>query len=257
MRKGMTVTVLTTIGYILFGLLGLSEVVPPSYATIVFPAAGFALISVLLFRYWALLGVFFGSVVLSAVSAEVHHHDFYLPLFCVLACATTLQAYVGSLLVRRYAPFPFDFYRSTLVLRFIVLAGLVSTLVNASLSVTVLYSVGRIGRDAVLGEWLSWWTGDFIGVLVIVPWFVVLFPSLFNSKIGRPLPLIMGLLLVIVVTVGLSFGVRHYELSQQTEEFSSNAELVDISLNSRLNNMEGILYGIMGLVRGSERVTVD
>lgn len=257
MRKGMTVTALTTLGYLLFGLLGLAEVVSPGYATIVFPAAGFALMAVLLFRYWALLGVFIGSILLSVMVAKMHHHAFHLPLFIVLSLAATLQTYIGYRLVQRYSPLPFAFHNSALVLRFIVLVGLLSTIVSASISVTALYIVGRIERGNVLAEWLSWWTGDFIGVLVVVPWFVVLFPSVFNSKLDRPFQLLVGLLMIISVTIGLSYGVRHFEYVKQQEEFDSNAELVDISLNNRLNNMESVLYGIMGLVRGSEGVTAD
>lgn len=257
MRKGMTITALTMMGYLVLGWLGMLEVVPPGYATIVFPAAGFALVSVILFRYWALLGVFLGSVVVSSISAKLHQHAFHIPLLFTLAAAATLQAYVGRFLVCRYVSFPFAFYRLSLVLRFIFLAGLVSTLISASIAVPALYVAGRIQPEFLLGEWLSWWTGDFIGVLVAVPWLVVLFPKFTNSKLERPLPLLLGLLLVIVVTIALAFGVRYFELTKQTKEFNSNAELLDISLNNRIKNMEDILYGVMGLVRGSDEITAQ
>ncbi|REG82569.1 ATP-binding protein [Marinomonas pollencensis] len=257
MRKGMTITALTMFGYIILGWLGMLEVVPPGYATIVFPAAGFALMSVILFRYWALLGVFLGSLAVNSIAAELHHHTFHLPLFLALSGAAALQAYVGRFLVYRYVSFPFAFYRLTLVLRFIILAGLVSTLISASVAVPALYAAGRIQSISLWGEWLSWWTGDFIGVLVVVPWLVVLFPKLVNCKLERPFQLLLGLLIVIVITIALAFGVRHFELVKQTEEFNSNAELLDISLNNRIKNMEDILYGVMGLVKGSDEITVE
>jgi len=254
MRKGITATVLTVIGYIFFGLLGMLEVIPPGYATIVFPAAGVGLISVLLFRYWALLGVFLGSIGLSSIAAYVHHESFHLALFCLLACAAGLQAYVGALLVHRYIPFPFAFHRSTLVLRFIIVAGLLSSVIGTTISVPFLYIIGRIEKTQLVTEWLSWWTGDFIGILVVVPWFIVFFPQFFNSRFGHRFSLVLGLLLVISVTVILSFGVRHFQLAKQEKEFSSNIELLNISLNNRIQNMEDILYGMMGWVRSSERI---
>ncbi|MEL0635514.1 ATP-binding protein [Marinomonas sp. TI.3.20] len=257
MRKGIKILVLTTIGYVLFGLLGLSEVVPPGYATVVFPASGFALISVLLFHRWALFGVFFGSILFSFIASSYLHHAVHFPLFCVIAFAAMLQAYVGRFLVLRYVSFPFAFYRSTLVLRFIVLTALVSTLVSASISVSALYFVGFIERSQLWGEWLSWWTGDLIGILVVVPWFVVAFPNLSKNKLRRPFQLVMGLLFVILITVALSFGVRHFELAKQTKEFNLNVEILDLSLNNRIENMEDILYGIVGFVRGSSKINAE
>lgn len=257
MMKVMSVVVLTALGYFLLGVVGLAVAISPGYSTIIWPASGVAIAAVMFFPKFAPFGVFLGSLLLNISATWFNYHELAFALPACIALGSTLQSCVGAYLVRRFVGVPFLFHQTRLVLRFVFLAGILSTLIGASIGSISLLSFGVIGREELLTNWLVWWGGDMIGVLFMVPWLAVYFPQYFGNKFEHPLRLVGGFIFVLVLTIVLSWGSSYSEWNKQSKEFRSNAELLEVLLNNRIKNSVDMLHSFVGLINGSEQIEAN
>lgn len=254
MMKVMSIIALTALGYFILGVVGLAVAISPGYSTIIWPASGLAVAASVFFPKQAPFGIFLGSLLLNMGATWVNNHVFALSLPFLIALGSTLQSFVGGYLVRRFVGIPFHFHRTGLVVRFIFLAGILSTLISTSVGSTSLLFFGIINSEEFLTNWLVWWGGDMIGVLVMVPWLAVCFPKYFGNKFEHPLRLVGGFLTVLVIAIVLSWGSSYSEWNKQSKEFRSNAELLEVLLNNRIKNSVDMLHSFVGLINGSEQI---
>jgi diguanylate cyclase (GGDEF)-like protein/PAS domain S-box-containing protein len=192
--------------YLVSAKLGLKLAFLQASATPVWPPTGIALATLLLFgdRVWP--GIFAGAFLANVTTEGTALTSLG------IASGNTLEGLVGAWLVRRFAGGLRAFETPGNVFSFAALAGLLSTLVSATLGVSSLGLGGFVRRDAYLPVWLTWWLGDVGGNLVIAPLIILL-------ATGRGLPrvherrgeavLLLGALLLVGMTVlgGLLPGV--------------------------------------------------
>ena len=167
----------TVIG-IALAYFGASEVrylfsISSSYASIIFPASGIALASILLFGYRAWPGVLLGNIILNRLMADLsgslsEQIISVLPVFFI-AIGASLQAVSGAYLVRRFAGFPQAFINGKQIFSFFFYGGVVSALVNSTLSMSMLFLTGRIFLNDTLVSWATWWLGDCLGIFIFTP----------------------------------------------------------------------------------------
>jgi PAS domain S-box-containing protein len=95
-----------------------------------------------------------------------------LPVAAVIAVGNTLEAVVGSALLRRADLRPaLDRVRDVLAL--ILLAAVLSPVVAATNGVTTLWIAGDISGSDYDSRWLLWWVGDAMGALIVAPLLLV------------------------------------------------------------------------------------
>ena len=125
------------VAYFLAGKLGLHFAFVHASASPVWPPTGIALAAVLLLGVRAWPAIFLGAflVNISIAGAVVSSIG--------IAAGNTLEAVVGALLVERYADGLHAFDRARNFLRFIVLAGLISTAISATIGATSLAVTGE------------------------------------------------------------------------------------------------------------------
>ena len=98
------------LAYFIAGKLGNLLVIPPNYATVVFPSSGVALAGVLLYGkrvgFGILLGAFLfnGSIIITTSDLSESLNSALITL--VIAGGATLQAFVGAYLIQRFAATP-------------------------------------------------------------------------------------------------------------------------------------------------------
>jgi PAS domain S-box-containing protein len=157
-----TILVLTGI-YILTARLGLSLAFIHPSATPVWPPTGITLAALLILgnRVWPgiLLGAFLANITTAgSVTTSL-----------AIAGGNTLEGLVGAYLVSRFANGPHFCERPQDIFKFTLLAGVVSTMVSATIGVTSLALSGLASWTDYTSIWLTWWLGDAMGDFIIAP----------------------------------------------------------------------------------------
>lgn len=250
-------TVFTALMYLLSGYIGQKIAIPPGFSTVLWPAAGVALGAVLGWTWRALPGVFFGSLLVNLYIAFSTTGELVYSLVSFIAIGATLQALIGCLLITFFLNTPFGFDKPQNVFWFIFLGGVMSTLIAPTVGCISLLYFGVIGVDLFFSNWLNWWIGDSIGVIVVTPWLLIAFPHLAKSKLPKIKPFVIILLSITVVTAVISIAAFHFDHTKQKAEFEKNADMVAFYLKSRLKKSIDSLYGLAGFVQSVERITKD
>ena len=149
--------------YVVAAKFGLSLALVAEQVTVVWPPTGISLAAVLLLGYAAWPGIALGAFV-----ANVTAHE---PLITALGitAGNTLEALAGAWLLRRWLNFEGALERMKDVLGLVILAGLLSTAVSATIGVTSL-CIGGLRPWSDFGLlWYVWWLGDATGALLVAP----------------------------------------------------------------------------------------
>ena len=161
-----TVTVLAAV-YLIAAKLGLKLAFVHVSATAVWPPTGIALAAFLVFGYRVCPGVFAGAYLANVTTEGT------VATSLGIAAGNTLEGLTGAYLVNRFAGGTHAFDRPQDVFKFAVLAGMLSTMVSATVGVTSL----ALGGSATWADWgaiwLTWWLGDVVGALKVAPLLVL------------------------------------------------------------------------------------
>jgi MASE1 len=166
---------LLTVVYTLSGKLGLMLAVPPGYASPIFPAAGIAVTAALIRGRATLPWIFLGSLLLNLWAGYLIDPEFgetCVTAAIIIAAASTLQAAIGGAILRRAIGYPAPLDNGRDISRFLLLSP-VSCLTSATLSLAGLSVLGAVARPDLATSWISWWIGDTLGVLVVLPLMLV------------------------------------------------------------------------------------
>ena len=147
--------------YVIAGKLGIGLSVAHGVITPVWAPSGIALAALLIFgrSLWPAVAV--GAFVTNATSGAE-------PLVAAgLACGNTLEALTGRFLLEK-VKFRIDLERVRDVLALVVLGAGLSTLVSATIGISVLAIAGFTG-GSVGSDWVLWWFGDGMGDLLVTP----------------------------------------------------------------------------------------
>lgn len=230
-------------GYYLTGRLGLLLAIPPGYATAIWPPSGMALAAVLLLGYRISPAIFFGSFVVNLfVSFDASSQTAILKSLLLAAgigLGATAQAVAGAFLVRKYLQFPNTFVKDKDIILFLLLIGPLSCVINATFSVTILSVSGINLWSDYLVNWLTWWVGDAIGIIVFTPLFLILFAQPRQAWSPRVLSVAVPLCITFVIVIILFFVTSRWEEERIFIEFSRRAEILERSLKeSFTGNLE-------------------
>tara|TARA_R110002124_G_scaffold63350_43_gene173554 strand:- start:19114 stop:22917 length:3804 start_codon:yes stop_codon:yes gene_type:complete len=159
--------------YALAGLLGLQLAVPPGYATIMWPASGIAIAALLIFSPRLILGIFIGSLLINGYighvleAGVVNWHA--LAVATAIAGGSSLQAITAAWVCRRLFGVPTILRSIRDVAVFAGIVGPLACLIAASVGTYTLFLAGLLPPTGAVNNWLTWWLGDLIGILVVLP----------------------------------------------------------------------------------------
>jgi PAS domain S-box-containing protein len=189
--------------YVAAAKVGLDLPVAHGVITPVWAPSGIALASLLLFgrRYWPAVAL--GALIANATSGAD-------PVVAAgIAVGNTLEAVTGAYLLGRVG-FRASLDRVRYVLQLVVFGTALATLVSATNGVTVLVLSGN-APATLASDWLLWWFGDAVGILLVAPLLLVAFSERSWPSKARALEalVLLGCLVTVSAFVFLG-GAWHY-----------------------------------------------
>jgi hypothetical protein len=159
------------LAYVIAGRFGLVLAVSPGYATAVFLPAGIAVGAAFMLGAASGPGTFLGSFLLNIWAGYSVHTVGAVNLgtaAAIIASASALQAGVGGALLRRVIGYPTLLDTSHDLLFFLLLSPCIC-LISATISNGGLWLAGILQSSDIAVSWMTWWGGDTLGVLVVLP----------------------------------------------------------------------------------------
>jgi diguanylate cyclase (GGDEF)-like protein len=198
--------------YFLAAKLGLRFAYINSSVTTIWPPAGIALAAFVLLGYSIWPAIFAG-----AFFANITTTGAVLPSIGI-AVGNTVEGLLAAYLVNRFARGGRVFDRVRDIIRFTLLAAIVSTTVAASIGVVSLALGGLVSTTDAPRVWLTWWLGDAVGDIVVAPalilWIgVKLGPAWSGPRVAEAVALAVVAALVTFGLFGGVFPSRHYPLT--------------------------------------------
>jgi diguanylate cyclase (GGDEF)-like protein len=165
-RTFLEILLLTAI-YFVAGKLGLRLAYVHASASAVWPCTGIALASFLMLGYRVWPAIFAGAFLVNATTAGSLATSFG------VAAGNTLEGVVGCYLLTRFARGQNTFERAKDIFKFALLAGMISTMVSATMGATSLAVGGFADWSKYWAIWSTWWLGDGVGAVVVTPLLVL------------------------------------------------------------------------------------
>ena len=186
LRNAATVLAIAVI-YFITARLGLLLAMPGGHITPVWPPSGIALAAVLLLGARAWPGIFLGSFAANARDLIGSPMDLATEIAAsaTFGVGASLTALLGAALVRRHAGGASPLERVRHVCLFLVLGGVVSCVVSATIGVTTLCAGGFAPWTGFAMAWLTWWLGDTAGVFVVAPLLLAWLSAPGTARRGR------------------------------------------------------------------------
>lgn len=218
-------TLFLALGYALFGILTILSSFAEGYSVPFWPAAGLGLAGLLIWGRYCWPGIWVGSLL---VDLWIEQSIGVLPSSFLVSSAASLQAVVAATLLKPLFSSHQPVAKDSDLLRFLLLAGPVACLISPSVGVINQYQVGLLAVQDIRTEWLIWWAGDTLGVLLFTPILLLIWqdrhhswPQVATYRIILPL-VITALLLLLgnFALARLEKGRSLLELERQLEEIS-------------------------------------
>lgn len=252
---------LCTFAYFAGAYAGRLLALPPNGATPIWPAAGIALAALLLGGKKVLPGLFLGSLFAQTFSFFDGSSTETLTNSCitgiVVSIGSCLQALSAVWLINRFVGKQDLLIKDVRIIRFLLLGGPVACVVTATVGTAMLGAIHAISATDLWSNWLTWWIGDTMGVLVFTPLLLIFFAkprAIWQSRRNCvAYPLLMLLVLVVIIF--------HY--TKQEEEqwikavFNQQTSLLDNNLSHELNTHLTINKELKSFFDNSQVVTPE
>ena len=255
-------TLLLALVYMIAGWLCIRFAIASKYATPIFAPAGLALAVVLRFGGRFVPGVWLGSFLMNVLIAAGDGRDFGLvsswAIMVTMAGGSALAAFVSAALIRRFTKYP----KFTDRIRQIVLVQFIGAPVGAMIAATVgcvsLLGAGLISFDQLFFSLFSWWIGDAVGVLLILPIMLAVFSWMEDRRRPHRWLLHVGpYALTFAVVSGVFVYAGRAEERRLTERFTQHADAAEFAIRKVFDLNAELLGGVESFYRSSERVTQD
>lgn len=226
---------LTAVLYLASGCLTFFSSWFQNYANAVWPPAGVGLGAVLLWGNWVLPGIYLADL---ALHQDVFQHADSLAkqVICLLLpLSSVMQAWLGSLLVKRFADFPGELVSLRSIMLFFLLSGPVAAAISSAFRVWALLYCDASTSETISFSFLSTVLAQTTGVSVFTPLFFVFFNKL--HRIWRQRLFTVGVpvtAIFLLITVAFLFS-QNKELERLHKIVAYQADSVKMGLQDEFN----------------------
>lgn len=239
------------LAYALVGGLALFLAGPPGYASPLFPSAGIALAATLTYGRIALPGVALGSLLLNlgfglakGPEAEI---DLLLPVLICLGAA--LQAAAAAAMLRRFLPQPLLLLNLPEILRTGALGALLACGISATVATLAMTAQGTLDPSRAASNWLTWWLGDTLGVLIGTPAVLAFIGQPRDNWAPRRRSVALPLLLALALLGTCITVLERAEAQRAKALFERDSVQLTGSIAARLATENSAFRAMLGAVR--------
>ncbi|GGA10634.1 hypothetical protein GCM10010923_21510 [Blastomonas marina] len=251
--------------YFVAGLIGKSLAVPPGYATIIWPASGIALCALLARGNSLWPGIWLGSFAfnfMTGLESSVNFENVgpVVAIAASLGVGATLQAIAGLQMARRFAD-GFELSSLRRLAGSTLLVVILPCIIAPTIGVTTLLAAGAIDGRMALDNWVTWYFGDLLGVILIMPILLLSVRSPVDVRWrGRSLQGASSLIAISLVAVLLlTFYVWRFisvnEYDEARSNFAAMAADTEEALGHRLQIYQRALEGAAALATVDNDIT--
>jgi hypothetical protein len=249
---------LTVLCCALAGIAALPLAIPPGYSTPLYPAAGVALASVLVYGRRMLPAIMLGAFAV-ALWPGLHHHAFtpsLLVLPLLISIGAAVEAFLGAFILARFAKQPLTLSEPRDIVVFLF-AAMLSCIASSAMGSASMWLRHVIPTSELPLNIATWWVGDVLGVLIAAP--VIL------TLVGRPRSawaprrISVGVTLALV-TLLIGLGIRQIVQwnddrvrTSVDHDATSAAQALDAQLREPLDALEAL----RGVFIASDEVTPE
>lgn len=258
-KKILAYSLLLILAYTITGKLGLMLALPPGYASAIFPPAGIAVAAVFVAGRKLLPAIFLGSCLLNMWVGYSESHQFSttnVGVALLIAAASTLQAYVGGLWLKRKIGYPTSLDTPVDVVTFFISAPVIC-LMSATISVGGLFVLGLIGKSLFFSSWASWWIGDSLGLIMMFPLTLVVIGKPRHIWRKRFTTVALPMLITFALLVLIFIMVSRWERKESLVEFDALSNQLSEQLRIRFESQEAVLKQISTLFNYRANDTVS
>jgi len=244
--------------YFIVSILSSALAIPPGYAVAVWPAAGIALVGLLISgnRIWP--GVFIGSFLANLwIGFNTAGILFDLKAFIVpvgIATGATCQALAGRYLVYRFAQFPNTLSSEKSIILFMFWGGVIACIINSSIASFVLILADIVPFSNALLTMGTWWVGDTIGVLIFSPLLLVWLQPSHDGKKSRAITVTVAIAISVLITIITVAVMKNWERDRMRLEFDRQISPIIANLKTTLKQNITVLEYVEGLFTSSLKV---
>ncbi len=238
-RKYLLEVVTLFVVYFITARIGLSINAVSGFAAAVWPPTGIALAATFLLGYRIWPGILLAALLVNLVTGAP------LPVALGIGIGNTLEALLGTYLLRYFVEFKPSLERVKDVLGLVLYAALLSTCVSATIGVISLLLGGIIHTDSITTTWFAWWVGDALGVLVTAPLFFVWSSrTRFSLSLRRTLEALVVAVLLFDISGFIFRGLLQNDIKPITFGYLLYPILIWIVLSFRQRGSVTAIFGM-------------
>jgi diguanylate cyclase (GGDEF)-like protein len=231
----VAISVAVALAYGLAGWVSLGLSIPPYAVSLLFIPAGLALGAVLIWGVWVLPGIALGALGIQWVASAQSGAQGWQWIMLVAPAGACIQACVTAWAVRRWVGYPSELDNPRRAFLFLLVLVPIGHLVNASVSVPVLWRSGVIPEAELLFNWWSWWQGDALGAVLFTPLMLVAFGQPAPAWRSRWATVAMPMLAAMAVVAAAFSQVQRSEQASIAAQFDQQSEALADRLQRRLD----------------------
>ncbi|HET9843846.1 MAG TPA: CHASE domain-containing protein [Gammaproteobacteria bacterium] len=242
--------------YVLLAEISLKFTVPPGFSTSMWLPSGFALSFLFLWGVHYLpsffLGHFFSNILL--LDAEQSFTNIYILSF-FLAAGGSIQCLIGYLIAHKKIKLPFynnDWRAITFLL---IIAGPLVCTTSPTVGTLSLYFMGLVEDKQLWINWLTWWVGDSLGVLVMTPFLLFILTHNKNFPWKKRFFIIFPLLVFFVCFLGMYLGSQKWFISHQEQRQDRYLMAINSAMQSQLDSYLFALFSLANYFKAEDEVT--